>query len=231
LHFYKDLRMVWAYVDGDLRLCPLDQTDVFVTARGLHQNPAQSNVTEADAASLLAIDPFFADPAAVPSPDRYTLVERLDYGHGAMLVKKLDFTRMTKQQVNHKQVSTDTTTWNAGPILKALGLGGTTTNSYTLTNATGSDVSQTVTATANLTSGPNDYFVVNIWYDALFGTFAFHQLPPTPEPIIAGTNATPGHEVILKAGGAEYRTVAGPDGSYQFRAPGIPAGQFALTFG
>lgn len=230
LHFVKDLRMVWAYADGDLRLCPLDETDVLVTARGLHGDPAQSGITAADAASLLALDPFVSDPAAVPSPDRFTLVERLEYGHGATTVKKLDFTRDTKDQVTHKQVSTDTTTWDAGPVLKALGLGGTTASSYTLTNATGSDVSQTVTATANLVSGPDDYFTVNIWYDALFGTFAFQQLPPTEEPRIAGTGATPGREVVLEAGGLEYRSVAGPEGSYQFRAPGIPAGQVTVTF-
>ncbi len=230
LHFYKDLRMVWAYVDGDLRLCPLDQTDVFVTARGLHDDPAQSDITAAGAASLLGLDPFVSDPAAAPPTDRFALVERIEYGHGLTIVKKLEFTRDTKQQVTHKEVSTDTTTWDAGPVLKALGVGGTTTSSYTLTNATGSDVSQTVTATANFACGPNDYFVVNIWYDALFGTFAFQQLLPAAEPRIAGTNASPGQEVVLEAGGLEYHSVAGPDGSYQFRAPGIPAGQITLTF-
>jgi hypothetical protein len=36
---------------------------------------------------------------------------------------------------------------------------------------------------------------------------------------------------VLEAGGLQFRTVAGPDGSFQFRAPGIPAGQVTLTFG
>ena len=106
----------------------------------------------------------------------------------------------------------------AGPSPAAAG---TRAHSGTpLTNATGSDVSQTVTATANLVSGPDDYFTVNIWYDALFGTFAFQQLPLAEEPRIAGTGATPGREVILEAGGLEYRSVAGPEGSYQFRLRG-----------
>lgn len=34
------------------------------------------------------------------------------------------------------------------------------------------DVSVTVAATANLASGANDCFVLNVWYDALSGTFA-----------------------------------------------------------
>jgi hypothetical protein len=227
--FYKDLRMIWSYVNGDLRLCPLDQTEVAVTARELQVNPAQIQITAADAASLLALDPFVADPAATPPSDRFTLVQRLEYGNGAVKEKKLEFTRTTKQQVTHKQVSTDTTTWDAGPILKALAVGWKITSSYTLTNATGNDVSETITATANLVSGPHDYFVINIWYDALFGTFAFQQLTPAPEPLLTGTNAQPGQEAILEAGGLEYRSVAGPDGSYQFRAPGIPSGEFTVT--
>jgi hypothetical protein len=84
-----------------------------------------------------------------------------------------------------------------------------------------------VTATANLVSGPDDYFTVNIWYDALFGTFAFQQLPLAEEPRIAGTGATPGREVVLEAGGLEYRSVAGrkaatssgPRGSRPARSP------------
>jgi hypothetical protein len=215
LHFYKDLRMVWAYVDGDLRLCPLDQTDVFVTVRGLRDNPGDTKLTPADAAALLALDPFVPSPTAATLPaDRFTLVGRMEYGHGASHVMKLGFTRDTKQQVTHKQVSTDTTTWDAGPILKGLGVGGTTSTSFTLTNATGSDVSEMVTATANLASGANDYFVLNVWYDALFGTYAFQPLLPTAEPRIAGTDAKPGQEVILEAAGLQFRSVAGPDGSY-----------------
>jgi hypothetical protein len=232
LHFCKDVRMVWSYVGGDLRLCPLDMTDVFVTARGLRENPGDTKLTDADVASLLALDPFSGGAATAVLPgDRFTLIDRLEYGHGATLVKQLTFTRDIKDQVTHKEVTTDTTTWDAGPILKALGLGGTTTTSYTLTNATGTDVSDTVTATANLVSGADDYFVVIIWYDTLLGTFAFQPAQPLATPRLAGSDAKPGQEVVLEAGGQQFRTVAGRDGSFQFRAPGIPAGQVTLTFG
>jgi hypothetical protein len=231
LHFYKDMKMVWSYVDGDLRLCPLDLTDVFVTARGLRENPTDTKLTGADRDALLALDPFSHGAAAAVLPgDRFTLIDRLEYGHGATIIKQFTETRDTKQQITHKEVATDTTTWNAGPILKALGVGGTTTTSFTLTNATGDDVSDTVTATANLVSGATDYFALNVWYDNLFGTFAFQPLQPTAQPRLAGTGAKPGQEVILKVGGLQFRTVAGRDGSYQFRAPGIPAGQITVTF-
>jgi hypothetical protein len=231
LHYYKSVRMVWSYFDGNLRLCPLDYTEALDTARGLRENPADSNLTDTDRTALLALDPFSPDPTAAVLPtDRFTLLDRLEYGHGATLVRQLTFTRETKEQTTHKDVTTDTTTWDAGPILKALGVGGTTTTSYTLTNATGTDVSDTVTATANLASGPDDYFVIYIWYDNLFGTFAFQPLQPTAEPHLAGMDAKPGQEVILEAGGLQFRTVAGPDGHYQFCSPGIPTGQMILSF-
>ncbi len=231
LHFYKDVRMVWAYLGGSLRLCPLDFAETADTARGLRETPAETGLAAADVAALLALDPFSGGAATAVLPgDRFTLMERLEYGHGATLVKQISTTRDTKQQTTHKEVSTDTTTWDAGPILKALGLGGTTTTSYTITNATGSDVSDTVTVTANFVSGPDDYFVINIWYDSLFGTFAFQPVEPLATPRLTGSDAKPGQEVVLEAGGLQFRTVAGPDGSYQFRSPAIPAGQVTLTF-
>jgi len=232
LHLYTDVQMVWSYVDGVLRLCPLSATEVFVTARGLRNTPADTGLSSADVAAVLALDPFGTDAAAAVVPtDRFTLIERLEYGHGATLTRSLSTTRDTKQQITRKQVTTDTTTWDAGPILKALGLGGTTTDSFTLTNATGEDVSDTVTVTLSLVTGADDYFVVTIWYDTLFGTFAFQPLTPTAQPHLSGTDATPGQDVVLEANGLRFRTVAGPDGSYQFRAPGIPTGPVTLNFG
>jgi hypothetical protein len=42
----------------------------------------------------------------------------------------------------------------------------------TLTNATGDEVSDTVAITLTLVSGPDDYTVVDVYIDTLFGTFA-----------------------------------------------------------
>jgi hypothetical protein len=56
-------------------------------------------------------------------------------------------------------------------------------------------------------------------------------VPPLATPRLTGSDARPGQEVTLETGGLQFRTVAGPDGSFQFRSPGIPAGQVTLTFG
>jgi hypothetical protein len=42
-------------------------------------------------------------------------------------------------------------------------------------------------------------FAVNIWYDTLFGTFAFQSPPAAAQPRIAGTNARPGQVTVTFA--------------------------------
>jgi hypothetical protein len=54
-------------------------------------------------------------------------------------------------------------------------------------------------------------------------------MPSGPGP--ASVTYKPQLLQALEAGGLQFRTVAGPDGSFQFRAPGIPAGQVTPTFG
>jgi len=230
LHFYKDVRMVWSYVDGRLRLCPIDAVEVITTARGLRADA--HGLAPADVAALLALDPFGTDAAAAVLPaDRFTLLERLEYGHGATLVRSITTTRDTKQQVTHRQITTDTTRWDAGPFLTALGVGGSTSTSMTLTNATGDEVSDSVTVTLTLVSGPDDYTVVDVYIDALFGTFALQPVPPAPTAMLRGAGLTPGRAVVLEVAGRTIRTVVAPDGTYEFRAPGIPDGDAVVRLG
>ena len=104
LHFYKDVRMVWAYLGGSLRLCPLDFAETADTARGLRETPAETGLAAADVAALLALDPFSGGAATAVLPgDRFTLMERLEYGHGATLVKQISTTRDTKQQTTRQR--------------------------------------------------------------------------------------------------------------------------------
>ena len=78
-------------------------------------------------------------------------------------------------------------------------------------------------------SGPEDYRIVTLWYDRIFGTFAF-------EPITAGPAKLEGHgppdeDVILTVGERTFRTVTDRNGRYAFRAPSIPAGRATLVLG
>ena len=191
LHFFKDVRMVWAYFGGQLRICPLDYREVFVTAAGLRAHPDTVGISAADAEALLRLDPFApeAAPATLPADRFITLQDNWEYGLGSKLDHKVTTTRETKVQTTHREYTSDTQSWNPGPIFKLLGFGYKDTITVTVTNATGDSVSSTVTVDANLVSGPQDWFVVRLLYDNLFGTFAFDQLVPAATAKLTGTGS------------------------------------------
>ena len=80
-------------------------------------------------------------------------------------------------------------------------------------------------------SGPQDWFVLRVLYDNLFGTFAFDQLVPAATAKLTGKGSKPAEEVVLQVAGKVFRTVTDKNGTFRFRAPGIPSGPATLTVG
>jgi hypothetical protein len=156
----------------------------------------------------------------------------IEYGGGVTWNQTYTVTRDDKEVSSQKTYTTDTDSWSPGEILQMFGFG--TTKSQTTTTvstATGSDVSQTVTLAVNLTSGPTDNFTLAIWYDTLFGTWAFQQLQPAGQPLVSGSGAAPGAVVHLEAGGKVHATVADAQGRHEFRAPNIAPGEAQVLIG
>ena len=56
-----------------------------------------------------------------------------------------------------------------------------------------------MTVTANFVSGPDDYFIINIWYDSLFGTFAFQPVEPLATRSLTGSEQAGRGEVLEAA--------------------------------
>ena len=118
-------------------------------------------------------------------------------------------TRDSKSTTTAKTYTTDTDEWDPGPIFKLFGLGEKDQTTTTFSNATGTDVSSTVTMNAAMVAGPQDNFTVGIFYDNLFGTFAFQQARPSPPSNrFEGDGAAPAQQITLLAGGNIFRTVA-----------------------
>ena len=199
--FYKNMRVAWTYQEGQLQLCPFGHEYVTVTAAALQSNLVAVGISSSDQQNLLSLDPFVAGgPGASLSPDRFSVPDggevNLEYGGGLNIDQKYVVTTDTKTTTTHKTYTTDSSTWDLGPLLKLLGIGGNKTQvTTTETNATVGDVSSTVTLEANLFSGPDDYFVVTIWYDRLFGTWAFQQGQTAAAAILSGSGAQPGQMV------------------------------------
>lgn len=229
-YFLRDLRMIWLYVDGRLRLWPLSYTKASITAGGLRQHAESIGIAAADAQTLLALDPLEnreSEPAAWPS-ERFILLETLEYAFGGVLSHTFSMSRNSQLRRTQRAYKTNSAGWDAGPLLKALGLGGSETTTVSITNAVGTDTSATVSIAADLVSGPQERFLVNLWYDDLFGTFLFEQLAPSETPRLTGSGTGPAQQVTLRAAGKVYRTVTGADGLFQFHAPSIPTGRASL---
>ena len=224
--------MAWAYYQGGLRLCPIGGTNAIHPVAAIQSDPASLGLSPQDAASLLSFDPFVAGgPSATPLAPRFQELDTWEYSHGAFFQLADTVTRDTKQTNTTINYTTETSSWDAGPILKELGLGGSSQTTVKISNAIGSDVSNTISISGQLWSGPTDSFVVTVWYDTLFGTYAFQSLPPATSARLQGKGAKPAEALVLSAGGRKYHTVADKNGNYAFYAPSIPKGQAELTIG
>lgn len=233
MFFYINLRMAWAFYNGQLRVCPLGyDEEAALGVAGLVGNPGALGISAKNAQLLLGLDPFVSGGAQAALPtDRFTHQVTAEYGFGGNVDHKFVVTRDTKDQTVHKTYTTDTNDWEPGPIFKLLGLGEKDQTTVTLSNATGSDVSSTVTLDASLFSGPQESFVVGIYYDNMFGTYAFQETNPAPLARFQGSGVQPGQEVRLDAGGKVFLTVADQNGTFMFRAPTIPDGNAMLMIG
>jgi hypothetical protein len=235
--FFKDVLVAWAYNGGSLQLCPIGWTETIVTASYLQNNLSQVGIATSDQQLLLSLDPFVAGgPFAQPPEGRFTqptgIPETIEIAGGSTFNNSYTVTRDSKTLSSQKSYTTDTNTFSPGEILQMFGVGTSKSQvTTTITTATGSDISQTVTLDANLVSGPDDNFVVAIWYDSLFGTWAFQQLQPTGQPVASGSGAAPGAVVTLQSAGQVHVAVADAQGHYEFRAPNIAPGTAQVFVG
>src|SRR5690348_4115114 len=77
-------------------------------------------------------------------------------------------------------------------------------------------------------------FVVEIWRDRIFGTFAFRQEPVANSPRIQGVakdsngKPLPNQRIKLTIGGKAYSTMSDQTGHFAFFARNIPAGSASL---
>jgi hypothetical protein len=232
--YYKDVQVAWSYNDGQWMLCPIGLTFVTTTPAQIQNQAAQLGLAAADQQTLLSLDPFVAGgPSATPPAGRFTVPPdvpaSIQYGGGISYVHQFSVTRDTKGTTTTKTFTTDTSTWQPGAILEMFGVSPTKTETTTtLTNALGTDVSTTTTLNVNLIPGPTDLFSIAIWYDNLFGTWAFQQLALTDQPAVSGQGAPPGEVLTLEIGGQTHVTVADAKGNYTFRSSNIPSGSGQL---
>jgi hypothetical protein len=237
--FYQDVKVIWTYSDGVLQLCPISFQYTGGTVGKLPQYLSTIGISSADQQPLLALDPFVAGgPYAGPTPaERFVApdggLQTYNYFGGLVLGPlAVQVTQDTKTTTTQQSSTTDTTSWQPGPILQTFGIGpkGSTVTTTT-SNAIGTDQSTTVTLSVTFVAGKDDNLAATIWFDTLFGTWAFQQEPTSPLAAVSGSGATPGETIKLHAGNRTYVTVADVKGEYSFYAKSIPHGTASLIVG
>ena len=101
-------------------------------------------------------------------------------------------THSVSQQESKQTTTTDTTIQkDQAGFLKFLGIGvtddNTTETQVTQSSATSSQQTQAISNTINLFAGPNERYVVEVYCDVVFGTFAYRPVGSLPTPILGGT--------------------------------------------
>jgi hypothetical protein len=139
---------------------------------------------------------------------------------------------------SHSQYTVHSQDFNAGWLAQLFGEGGTgLKTTVTITEAAGTTTTSTQSINWELHSGISERFVVEVWRDRLFGTFAFRQEPVSSSARLQGIAKGPDGKPLVKqsvkltAGGKTYVTVTDQAGRYAFFARDIPAGQASLSIG
>lgn len=245
ISYYYNARVVW-YSKNQMMQLAIIGYDGFVQAtaqqlssalKSLQSKPAgtvdpEMHVDAATLSSILALDPFVAGgQTLIPDPKRFTQnspVLNIDGGLLSYLASKtivttdLNSTAHTVTKVNS----------DAAGFLSFLGLGVTDTSTTqvqtTLSSSLQSSVGKTLTQQVTLFGDGKSIYQCQIYFDNVFGTFAFRFVDPKLSTVkIAGiaygnnniplANAT----VLLSRADRSYLTMSDASGAFAFRLPDL----------
>jgi hypothetical protein len=208
----------------------------------------KTGLNQATLQALLALDPFVGGGPGVSltSPTlngRFSEVEQYEWsGSGTSgsgdthkfqySVTQSDLTSTTNFVVNSED--------DKKGLLAFLGIGVTEDQSTktTVQNSHSQEVdSQSVVATTvQLFAGEGERHSMKAFYDNIFGTFAFQDVP-TGRAFVAGDlkdkqgNPLAHQEIRLTAGGKSYVTRSDAQGNYEFRSSQLKPGRMTLSAG
>lgn len=241
IYFLKNARLSWFANNGVLHLALLgwDRSSGFV-AETLRNSPAQAGLNPATAQALLGIDPFGSGgpQANLPSSRfRFALDAELN---GFNETFSAGYT-ITQQDTSTSIQTTTTVTDVTAGLLSFLGIGPSSSSDTTLTttfsSSTQNTAGKTISDTVNLFAAPDEIYGVEIYYDSIFGTFAYRSVPVEQTAKVSGTvhnlmNApVPNAQVTLVNNGRRYVTKADAHGRFAFHSASITPGHTVVSYG
>jgi hypothetical protein len=251
--YYRNARILWYSQDGKMSL-------VLLGADGLAQPTAQQlkNVLEdlktkppgtkdpqwqVDAGaieSLLRLDPFVAGgPSAILLPPRFVDVSHMiiEVGGGQQSVSAMH--TISTADVETAANSTTNVENDSAGFLSFLGIGVTQnqvlqsqiSQSSSAQAANGQTFSQQYTLNGN----GNEYYSCEVYFDVVFGTFAFRDMTAmNQQPALSGTltdkdgKVIPSSTVIVTMGNRRFSTNSDSLGQFSLNLPGIKSGHLKL---
>jgi hypothetical protein len=199
----------------------------------------KSGLDEETIKSLVKLDPFIAGGPDPNLSRRFVWVEQYEINGGYKRVR-----------ASHEIVSTDTNTatdyqtwvddYNAG-WLSAIGIGPSETKKVksNFSQSSSKAVTEGFEAAAQVEfwAEADEDYIVTVYYDTTFGSFAFRQEAGGGESVVSGTatgaNGQPAANqmVTITAGGRRFTTFADRSGNYVFHSREIPNGPATLSVG
>ena len=243
IYFLKNARLVWLASDGPIRLALLGYEGVaFRTAGFLKENvdTGASGLSRETAEALLALDPFVAGGPNTSLPAaRFEPVTTIE-------LNGVDFIQTVSQTITQTdlQATTNTRTtvedFRAG-ALAFLGIGVTedekVVSTITQRNATSVTTSRTVSTGVELHAGSDELYAIAVFYDRVFGTFAFQSAPLLTEAVLEGSARTPTGQplvrqpITLQAQGQKFITYTDAQGRWTFHVATLKPGTLRLSLG
>jgi hypothetical protein len=241
IYFLKNARLCWFANNGVLHLALLgwDTSSGFV-AQTLRNSPAQAGLNPATAQALLAIDPFVSGgPQANLPSSRFKFALDVEL-NGFNETFSAGYTITQQDASTSTQTATTVTDVTAG-LLSFLGIGPSSSSVTTVTTtfsiSTQNTAGKTASDTVNLFAAPDEMYGVEIYYDLIFGTFAYRSVPVEQTAKVSGTvhnfmNApVPNAQVTLVNNGRRYVTKADAHGRFAFHSASITPGHTVVSYG
>jgi hypothetical protein len=253
ISYYYNARVLWYSENGVMGLVLLGVDGfsqatvsqlkaVLLTLK--NQSPgakdAQWHLNSASINSLLTLDPFTnGGPRSIPDPSRFIDISQATIQtSGQTFQRTFNYTVSTFNANSTAKTVTDIENDNPG-FASFLGLGLTADQtiqsqigqSASLQNSSGQALSQPFTFNGD----GNEVYSCRVYYDVIFGTFAFRDVSPQNPIEVSGTYYDNSHEAVpdaiitLKSGNSVFSTNTDNKGHFKFSLTNSNIGTLDLS--
>ncbi len=244
--YLKNAKLVWLAEGGTLKLALLGYEMLENSSAKALRNQ-ESTLDSEVINNLLQLDPFIRTGKYVPvnwqpnlTEPRFYLEDTFSMNRNGGHQNYRAFHQVTQTDLNATENFTMRTEEYREGFLSFLGLGVTENKTLKTTfrhgSSTANTVGETIETSADFYATLTEQYAVEVYYDRLFGTFAFKKVSVSEAPFVSGRVMDRGRPMIeqlvtLILDGKKFSTTTNAEGRYEFRAATIKPGNGELFVG